>query len=118
MNERIKLIRESNQLNQEEFGQRLRITKASVSRLESGVNNPSDQTVKLICTEFGINENWLRTGSDDMYFDSNNRYSMNLNKLQHTDNETIIRWVNTIAETNPEALIEIERFMKRLLGIE
>lgn len=62
MNERIKELRKELGLSQESFGERLKITKASVSRIESGINNPSDQTIKLICSEFHVNENWLRTG--------------------------------------------------------
>lgn len=62
MNERIKLIRKEANLSQEDFGNRLSITKASISRLESGINNPSDQTISLICKEFNVNEEWLRTG--------------------------------------------------------
>lgn len=67
MNERIKLIRKEAKLSQEEFGNRIRITKSSVSLLESGRNNPSEQTIRLICREFGINEEWLRTGEGEMF---------------------------------------------------
>lgn len=66
MNERIKEIRKKLKLSQDEFGKRLSITKASISRLESGENNPSAQTIKLICSEFHINEEWLRTGKGEM----------------------------------------------------
>lgn len=62
MNERIKRIRKEAKLSQEEFGSKLGITKASISRIEAGVNNPSDQTIMLICREFNVNEEWLRTG--------------------------------------------------------
>lgn len=119
MNKRLKQIRTTMGLSQEEFGKRIGIeSRAHISSLENGTRNITDRIVKDICREFGINENWLRTGNDEMYYESNNRYTMNLNKLQRTDDETIIRWVNTIAETNPEALKEIENFMKRLLGID
>lgn len=74
MNERIKYIREINKLSQEEFGKRIGITKASVSRIESGVNNPSSQTLILICQEFGINKEWLESGEGDI-----------LNNLDATD---------------------------------
>lgn len=67
MNERIKLIRKEAKLSQEEFGNRIRITKSSVSLLESGRNNPSEQTIRLICREFSINEEWLRTGEGEMF---------------------------------------------------
>lgn len=66
MNTRIKELRKSLNLTQEEFANRLAITKASVSRLESGVNNPSDQTIKLICSEFGIRREWLELGHEPM----------------------------------------------------
>lgn len=66
MNNRIKELRTSLNLTQEEFANRLAITKASVSRLESGVNNPSDQTVKLICSEFGVRREWLELGHEPM----------------------------------------------------
>ena len=67
MNERIKAIRKKMDLSQEAFGERLGITKSSVSLLESGKNSPSEQTIRLICSEFGINENWIRTGGGKMF---------------------------------------------------
>jgi transcriptional regulator with XRE-family HTH domain len=50
----------------EKFGSRIGIGKASISLLESGKNNPSVQTITLICREFGVNEQWLRTGEGEM----------------------------------------------------
>ena len=67
MNNRIKEVRLGTKLNQEAFGKRLKITKASISRLESGINHPSDQTISLICSEFNIDEHWLRTGEGEMF---------------------------------------------------
>ena len=62
MHERLKKIRSENKLTQEEFGRTIGIGKTSVSKLESGENNPSERTIKLICSEFNVNERWLRTG--------------------------------------------------------
>lgn len=62
MHLRLKKIRTENRLTQEEFGRKIGIGKTSVSKLESGENNPSERTIKLICSEFNINEHWLRTG--------------------------------------------------------
>lgn len=67
MKDRIKKIRADNRLSMEKFGERIGITKSSVSLLESGKNNPSEQTIKLICKEFSINKEWLLTGKGDMY---------------------------------------------------
>jgi transcriptional regulator with XRE-family HTH domain len=62
INERIRQIRKGNKLTMEQFGQKLCVKKNTVSQWESGINNPSDQTIMLICKEFNINEEWLRNG--------------------------------------------------------
>lgn len=66
MKDRIREVREHFGLSMEKFGSRIGIGKASISLLESGKNNPSIQTIALICREFGVNEQWLRTGEGEM----------------------------------------------------
>ncbi len=67
MNTRIKYVRkEIAKMTQTQFGERIGITGASCSTIESGKSNPSDQTVRSICREFGIREAWLRTGEEPM----------------------------------------------------
>lgn len=67
MKDRIREVREHFGLSMEKFGSRIGIGKASISLLESGKNNPSVQTITLICREFGVNEQWLRTGNGEMF---------------------------------------------------
>lgn len=66
-NERIKEIRKKKGLSQEKFGKQLGVTKAAISRMESDVYKATDTMVKLICSEFNINENWLKTGIGKMF---------------------------------------------------
>lgn len=66
MNERIKQIREDAGLSQLEFAKRLQISDAAVSKIESGKNNPSKQTIQLICTQFHIEPAWLYEGKGPM----------------------------------------------------
>ena len=68
MNERIRLLRKELKLTLEEFGKRIGIKKSSISLLERGINNPSEQTVLSICREFNVNEEWLREGKGEMFF--------------------------------------------------
>lgn len=67
MKDRIREVREHFGLSMEKFGSRIGIGKASISLLESGKNSPSVQTITLICREFGVNEQWLRTGEGEMF---------------------------------------------------
>lgn len=62
INGRIKQIRVSANLTQTEFAERIGLTKNYISLVENGQRAPSDRTIKDICREFGVNENWLREG--------------------------------------------------------
>ena len=67
MNDRIKSARKALGLTQLEFGSRIGISGAAVSKLESGDRNPSDQTLMLISSEYQISLQWLQTGTGDMF---------------------------------------------------
>lgn len=68
-NERIKAVRSEIKITMEEFGQRLGVTRATVSRLESGKITVSSQVRRAICREFGVSENWLLTGEGEMFLE-------------------------------------------------
>lgn len=51
----------------EEFGAVIGMGKSAVSRIENGVNGTTDQTIRSICREFGVNETWLRTGEGETF---------------------------------------------------
>ena len=65
INERIRAVRRSLGLTQDEFASRLGLKRNSVTMIESG-RQTSDQTIYAICREFHINETWLRTGDGEM----------------------------------------------------
>lgn len=120
MLQRIIQLREDEGLSQEKFAQKIGLSRNFINQVENGKRNFSDRTISDICEKFNIDENWLRTGEGkkEAHITSDDRYASNLGKLQRTDNDTIIRWVNMIAETNPEVLKQVEGFMKKLLEIE
>lgn len=62
MNLRIKEIRTSANLSMRAFAERIGISSSAVALIETGKNNPSEQTVRAICSEFGIFREWLETG--------------------------------------------------------
>lgn len=70
MNERIKEIRKYYSLSQEKFGEKLGVTKAAISRMELGTYNVTDTMLKLICSEYNVNPEWLKTGIGEMIVES------------------------------------------------
>lgn len=67
MNERIKELRKKLGLNQTEFGKRIGLSQNSISYMEKTPGDSSEQTIKMICHEFGVSEQWLRTGEGEMF---------------------------------------------------
>lgn len=67
MHERIKQLRTALGLSGAKFGAKIGLTRMSVSNLESNRYNLTEQTIKSICREFNVNEDWLRNGSGDMF---------------------------------------------------
>ena len=71
MNERIKLLRNTLQMTQQEFADRIKVKRNTVATYEMGRSVPSDSAIALICKEFSVNETWLRTGTGDMFLQEN-----------------------------------------------
>lgn len=67
MNERIKEVRKAKGLSQDEFGRRLGVTRGAVTNIELNKVEPKPLFVDLICREFDVNEEWLRTGVGPMH---------------------------------------------------
>lgn len=65
--ERVKQIRKGKKLTLEKFGERVGVTKQTISRIENGINSLTDQMILSICREFNVNEEWLRNGNGDMF---------------------------------------------------
>lgn len=67
MHERIKYLRKTLDLTQQEFSDRIGVKRGAVANYEVGRNDPTDSVVALICREFGVSEQWLRTGTGEMF---------------------------------------------------
>lgn len=65
--ERIKRIRKEADLSMATFGKRIGVSSASVAKWETAQNNPSERTLKLICSEFHANYLWLTEGTGEVY---------------------------------------------------
>ena len=67
MDERIKELRKKLKLTQQTFADKLSIKRGAVANYEIGRNIPADSVIALICREFNVNEDWLRTGTGEMF---------------------------------------------------
>lgn len=67
MNNRIKKLRKELNMTQKEFAEKIKVSPNSIARYELGDRKPSNAIINSICRELKINEDWLRTGTGEMY---------------------------------------------------
>ena len=65
--DRIRLVRRTLNLNQVEFARRIGLTQTALSMIEIEKTALTDKNIKLICATFAVDEDWLRTGSGEMF---------------------------------------------------
>ena len=57
-------------MTQQQFAERLGISRNTVATYETSSRVPIDAVIVSICREFGVREEWLRTGQGDIYKES------------------------------------------------
>ena len=67
MKDRFKELRKELNVTQQEFADKLKISRNFVAQIEMGSKVPSDRTIDDVCREFNVNEEWLRTRNGDMF---------------------------------------------------
>jgi transcriptional regulator with XRE-family HTH domain len=65
--ERLRQIRKELDINQGEFAKRLEITQGTYSAIENDKELLTPRNLKLICLEFGVNEDWILSGTGEMF---------------------------------------------------
>lgn len=65
--ERVKEIRKNLGLTMEKFGAQLGVGRTAISNIENDNRNLTDQMALSICREFNVNEEWIRTGTGEMF---------------------------------------------------
>lgn len=114
MNERIKALRESLKKSQEEFGKDLGLTRNYISLVENGNRNLSGQTIKLLCSMFNVNEDWLLTGNGNMFIEKSKdeQIAELLGEIQKSgENNFKHRLVSALAKLNESDWDSLEKLI-------
>ena len=117
MNERIKELRRSLGLTQDEFGGRIGITKSSVSTMESGRSNPSEQTLRSMVREFGASYLWLTTGAGPM-FENGEEAAVHvmIDRVMAGENEHVKNLFKGLSDWTTEDWQQVDRLLDKLLA--
>lgn len=67
LKDRIKVLRETLNLTQSEFSNKIGIKQNTLANYESGRRVPMESTIKSICREFNVDYFWLTEGTGEMF---------------------------------------------------
>lgn len=118
MNERIKELRKTLGLSQEAFADKIGIKGSAVSHLESGRRNITNQNINAICREFGVNEEWLRTGSGDMFEEMSRaeKAAQIVGAALGSGDEFILNTFIALGQLSPNEWELIKKFVDKIKG--
>ena len=68
MNSRIRELRKTLNLSQKDFAEKIGLKQNAISYMEKKGSTVTEQNIKTICSQFSVNENWLRTGQGEIFF--------------------------------------------------
>lgn len=125
MNERIKELRKQLGLTLEEFSKRVGVTRGAIGHLEKGERTLTNQMFLAICREFGVNEEWLRTGEGEMFLLPMDEEAVYVSELlEDTDNplydliKAIMKTYNASGEKEKLVLKSFAKELKETLKDE
>lgn len=70
MNGRIRELRKTLELSQKEFAQKIGLKQNAISYMEKSGATVTEQNIRAICSQFSVNESWLRTGIGKMFLEN------------------------------------------------
>ena len=117
MKDRIKLVRKVLNLTQQEFAERIGSVQNTITGYETGRRIPSNQVIQLICREFNVSEQWLRTGEGEMFdkVDPDEEFVKIMVEIQAQNDEFIISAMKAYWEL-PEEHKQVIRDLIRKIG--
>lgn len=117
VNVRVFELRKYLKMSQEAFGTKLGVRKTAISKIEKGENNLTEAMFKLICSEFNVNEEWLRTGNGEVFVDSDSSILNQLSKEYSLDTLDV-KIIESFLKLSPEGRNEIKNYLKSIsLGL-
>jgi transcriptional regulator with XRE-family HTH domain len=104
INLRIKQVRKALEMSQAAFSRVISLSSGYLAGVEVEKRRVNDRLVKLVCSSFMVNEQWLRTGKGDMF--------------ASTDDEMFLRLAGLFRELAPKYRRYMLKEMELLLGLQ
>ena len=113
--ERLRAVRKSLGLTLDRFGEKLGMKKSTLSQLENGVNNLTDQVIRSICREYKVSYDWLIKGEGEMFEDLSGTILDEL-CIDYNCDEMDRRIIESYLNLDDKTKQAFKDYLKKLLG--
>lgn len=119
--ERIRELRKNHlHLSQTEFGDRLGVSRSVIKNIELNVLARPEQKlslIKLICKEFSVNETWLLNGTQPMFIEESNTFSLDEFMKQRGTTDLELQLVKAYFDLDADTRKMLINHFKKVLTI-
>lgn len=113
MNTRIKEARKARNYSQKTLADKIGISDAALSKIESGINCPAKSTLILIANALNVSIKWLETGEGKMELETQ---SQTLDKIarRYSASHTFRAMLDVYAQMDEDGQRAVERYIELL----
>ena len=119
MHERVKQLRLALGLSQEEFGAKIGLkSKASVSKIEKGINGTTEQTLQSMCRVFDASYLWLTTGEGPMFEPGSDDAALHVmvDRIMASESEAVKQVFKSLSNFTEEDWQQLNALLDKLLA--
>lgn len=109
--ERVNKLRKDLGFTLDKFGERLGVTKQTISRIENSINNLTEQMAKSISREFRVNYTWLTKGEGEMFINSDDDFLERIDSIMTGENSFRKNLFKFMLELNDDDMDALNRLM-------
>lgn len=112
--ERIREIRKTMKLTMEQFGEKIGVTKSTISNIENGNRNATEHMIKSICREFNVDYMWLTTGEGEMFVATDDDFQARIDQIMFGQDESRKNLFKMMVDMSDEDIHALERILKNI----
>lgn len=109
--ERIRELRKTLKMTMEQFGEKIGVTKSTISNIENGNRNATEHMVKSICREFNVDYIWLTTGDGEMFVDTDDDFIERIDRIMAGEDDARKNLFKALLEASDEDIAAFQRII-------
>ena len=98
-------------MTMEQFGEKIGVTKSTISNIENGNRNATEHMVKSICREFNVDYIWLTTGDGEMFVDTDDDFIERIDRIMAGEDDARKNLFKALLEASDDDIAAFQRII-------